>query len=183
MVRKLKTHEQKLLKKTDFMQWKVDQEGKQGDMLKKFHVTKREHYSLYNTLAAKSRELAELIKNLPMGDPFRAKSIDDVLTRFYQAGLIPTGDSLERVGKVTGASFARRRIPVVMKNSGMVDSVKTASDLVEQGHVRVGTKLITDPAFMVTRSSEDMITWTNASKIKKHVLDYNNTRDDFDLIV
>ncbi|CAL2028875.1 unnamed protein product [Caenorhabditis brenneri] len=60
--------------------------------------------------------------------------------------------------------------------------LKTASDLVEQGHVRIGTKLVTDPAFMVTRASEDMITWTNASKIKRHVMDYNNTRDDFDLM-
>ncbi|CAB3408296.1 unnamed protein product [Caenorhabditis bovis] len=183
MVRKFKTHEQKLLKKTDFMQWQVDQQGRQGDMLRKFHVTKREHYALYNTLAAKSRELAELIKNLPMGDPFRSKCTQEVLSRFYAAGLIPTADSLEKIGKISGASFARRRLPVVMRNTGMVDSVKTASDLVEQGHVRIGTKLVTDPAFMVTRASEDMITWTNASKIKKHVLDYNNTRDDFDLIV
>lgn len=52
---------------------------------------------------------------------------------------------------------------------------------VEQGHVRIGPKLVTDPAFVVTRAQEDAITWTNASKIKRHVLDYNNTRDDFDL--
>ncbi|EGT41657.1 hypothetical protein CAEBREN_18236 [Caenorhabditis brenneri] len=151
MVRKLKTHEQKLLKKTDFMSWQ-------------------------------SRELADLIKNLPESDPFRSKCTEDVLSKFYNAGLVPTADTLERIGKVTGASFARRRLPVVMRNTRMVDSVKTASDLVEQGHVRIGTKLVTDPAFMVTRASEDMITWTNASKIKRHVMDYNNTRDDFDLM-
>uniref|UniRef100_A0A8R1EUP7 Ribosomal_S4 domain-containing protein n=2 Tax=Caenorhabditis japonica TaxID=281687 RepID=A0A8R1EUP7_CAEJA len=101
MVRKLKTHEQKLLKKTDFMSWQVDQQGRQGDMLRKFHVTKREHYATYNTLAAKSREVAELIKNLPQGDPFRAKCIDDVLKKFYAAGLVPTGDTLERIGRVS----------------------------------------------------------------------------------
>ncbi|EGT41660.1 hypothetical protein CAEBREN_06056 [Caenorhabditis brenneri] len=144
MVRKLKTHEQKLLKKTDFMSWQVDQQGRQGEMLRKFHVTKREHYSLYNTLAAKSRELADLIKNLPESDPFRSKCTEDVLSKFYNAGLVPTADTLERIGKVTGASFARRRLPVVMRNTGMVDSVKTASDLVEQGHVRIGTKIVTD---------------------------------------
>ena len=36
MVRKLKTHEQKLLKKTDFMSWQVDQQGRQGEMLRKY---------------------------------------------------------------------------------------------------------------------------------------------------
>lgn len=39
MVRKLKTHEQKLLKKTDFMSWQVDQQGRQGDMLRKCAFT------------------------------------------------------------------------------------------------------------------------------------------------
>lgn len=60
---------------------------------------------MYNTLAAKSRELAELIKNLPEGDPFRSKCTDDVLTKFYAAGLIPTADTLERVGKVRKIAF------------------------------------------------------------------------------
>ncbi|CAD6186260.1 unnamed protein product [Caenorhabditis auriculariae] len=187
MVRKLKMHEQKLLKKTDFMQWEVDQQGRQGEMLRKFHVTKREHYALYNRLAAEVRAIAELIKNLPPGDLKKNEFTKQLLDRFYAAGVIPTADGLERLSKkifsVSGASFARRRLPVVMKNSGMVDSVKTASDLVEQGHVRVGTKLVTDPAFMVTRLHEDTVTWTNASKIKRHVLDYNNTRDDFDLMI
>ncbi|PIO72555.1 S4 domain protein [Teladorsagia circumcincta] len=83
--------------------------------------------------------------------------------------------------EVSAACFARRRLPVVMKKIGMVDSIRQASDFVEQGHVRIGPKLVTDPALMVTRNQEDAITWTNASKIKQHVLDYNNARDDFDL--
>ncbi|VDL72030.1 unnamed protein product [Nippostrongylus brasiliensis] len=181
MVRKLKLHEQKLLKKTDFMQWEVDQQGKQTEQMRKFNITKREHYSLYNKLAAEVRSIAEKLKELPPHEPFRTRCIREMLSKLYAAGVIPTADTAERLGKVSAASFARRRLPVVMKKIGMVDSIRSASDFVEQGHVRIGPKLITDPAFIVTRNQEDAITWTNASKIKRHVLDYNNTRDDFDL--
>ncbi|CAI4225370.1 unnamed protein product [Auanema sp. JU1783] len=181
MVRKLKLHEQKLLRKTDFVQWEVDQFGKQNDMLRRFHIQKREQYSMYNKLASEARAIAEQLKELPLNDPFRNKCVKAMLSKFYAVGLIPTADSAERLGKVSGASFARRRLPVVMKNSGMVDSIKTASDFVEQGHVRVGHKLITDPAFVVTRAQEDAITWTNASKIRQHVAEYNNNRDDYEL--
>ncbi|EYC25334.1 hypothetical protein Y032_0012g1830 [Ancylostoma ceylanicum] len=38
MVRKLKLHEKKLLKKTDFMQWEVDQQGKQSEQMRKYTV-------------------------------------------------------------------------------------------------------------------------------------------------
>ena len=40
--------------------------------------------------------------------------------------------------------------------------------------MRVGPETITDPAFMVTRSMEDFVTWVDTSKIRRKVLDYND---------
>lgn len=51
-----------------------------------------------------------------------------------------------------------------------------------QGHVRVGTETITDPAFHVTRSMEDFVTWVNTSKIKRAIMNYNDQLDDYDLL-
>lgn len=45
MVRKLKYHEQKLLKKVDFISWKVDKNVREVQILKKYRITKREDYS------------------------------------------------------------------------------------------------------------------------------------------
>eukprot|EP01052_Picozoa_sp_SAG31_P031364 SAG31_NODE_3315_length_4425_cov_6.309755_2_plen_222_part_00 len=50
------------------------------------------------------------------------------------------------------------------------------------GHIRVGPDVVTDPAFVVTRSLEDFLTWTDSSKIKRQVQKYNDTLDDFDLL-
>ena len=51
-----------------------------------------------------------------------------------------------------------------------------------QGHVRVGPNVVTDPAFLVTRSLEDFLTWVDGSKIKRAVMKYNDKLDDFDLL-
>lgn len=56
----------------------------------------------------------------------------------------------------------------------MSENIKNATDLIEQGHVRVGTELIKDPAFLVSRTLEDFVTWVDSSKIRKHVMEYNN---------
>lgn len=56
----------------------------------------------------------------------------------------------------------------------MSENIKNATDLIEQGHVRVGAELIKDPAFLVTRTLEDFVTWVDGSAIRKHVLEYNN---------
>lgn len=53
--------------------------------------------------------------------------------------------------KVTVSAFCRRRLPVVMQRLRMADHVQAAIKFIEQGHVRVGTDVITDPAYLVTR--------------------------------
>ena len=50
MVRKLKYHEQKLLKKVDFISWKIDGNVREIQILKKYRITKREDYSKLATL-------------------------------------------------------------------------------------------------------------------------------------
>lgn len=45
MVRKLKFHEQKLLKKVDFITWKADDSAQENKVLRKYHIRKREDYT------------------------------------------------------------------------------------------------------------------------------------------
>lgn len=47
MVRKLKYHEQKLLKKVDFITWKVDNNSNENKILRRYHIQKREDYTKY----------------------------------------------------------------------------------------------------------------------------------------
>lgn len=42
--------------------------------------------------------------------------------------------------------------------------------------------VVTDPAFLVSRSHEDFLTWVDGSKIKRAVMKYNDKLDDFDLL-
>ena len=62
----------------------------------------------------------------------------------------------------------------------MAEHLKEAVTYIEQGHVRVGPEVVTDPAFLVTRNMEDFITWVDSSKIKKKVMEYNDALDDYD---
>lgn len=41
---------------------------------------------------------------------------------------------------------------------------------------------VTDPAFLVTRSMEDFVTWVDTSRIKRKVMQYNDRLDDYDLM-
>jgi len=100
----------------------------------------------------------------------------------YKMGVITTKKNLGLCGKVSASAFCRRRLPIVMVRLRMCETVKEAVRFVEQGHVRVGPQPVTDPAFLVTRALEDFVTWTDTSKIRKHVAKYNDKLDDYDLL-
>ncbi|PWA17415.1 hypothetical protein CCH79_00011226, partial [Gambusia affinis] len=192
MVRKLKYHEQKLLKKVDFINWEVDNNLHEVKVLRKYHIEKREDYTKYNKLSRNIRELAQKIRDLDEKDGFRAQSTHRFLEKLYSIGLIPTRQNLSLTEKVTASSFCRRRLPSIMLNLRMAQNLKTAITFIQQGRilqsvcpsgvcyprenadVRVGPDIVTDPAFLVTRNMEDFVTWVDLSKIKQHVLNYND---------
>ncbi len=64
----------------------------------------------------------------------------------------------------------------------MSENLREAITFIEQGQIRVGPEIVTDPAFLVTRNLEDFVTWTNSSKIRRAIHKYNDTLDDFDLL-
>ncbi|CAI2723421.1 unnamed protein product [Schistosoma spindalis] len=180
MVRKLKYHERKLLKKVDFINWECDNNLHEVKIMRLFHVQKREDYTLYNKLSRKIREIAEKLKNIDENDPWRAEMTELLTAKLHNLGLIPTRRSLMLASKVNASSFCRRRLSVIVMRSKMAETMKAAVTFVEQGHVRVGPDIIRDPAYLVTRSMEDYITWGSRSKIRKRIEDYNGLRDDYD---
>ena len=69
-----------------------------------------------------------------------------------------------------------------MVRMGMVENISTAHKFIEQGHVRVGTEVASDPAFLVSRGQEDFVTWVEGSKVQRQVAKYREKLDDFDLL-
>lgn len=180
-MRKLRYHEKKLLKKVDFFSWETDNKRTEAAMMQKYMVSKREHYSAYLRLSRQVRTVCRKIRDLEPEDPFRIKCTVELLDKLYNMGIIPTKKNLELVDKVTASCFCRRRLPVILVKLKMAENIKAATMFVEQGHIRVGTQLILDPAYLVTRHSEDFVTWKETSKIRQHILEYNEEKDDFDL--
>ncbi|ESO10177.1 hypothetical protein HELRODRAFT_73105 [Helobdella robusta] len=179
MVRKLKYHEKKLLKKVDFISWNIDNNLHEAKVMKKYYIQKREDYTIYNKLSRHIRDLCRKIKNVDPKNVFRIEATAHLLEKLHRMGLIPTKRSLELCDNINASSFCRRRLPAVMVRSHMCENMKAAVTFIEQGHVRVGPEVVTDPAFLVTRNMEDFVTWSHASAIRKHLMEYNEMVNNF----
>ncbi len=119
MVRKLKFHEQKLLRKVDFVNWEAaDNNLHEVKVMRRYHVQKREDYTMYNKLSREIRETVRRLRDLDPRSRHRADLSAQFLDKLYGVGLIPTKWNLELCDKVNASSFCRRRLPVVMVRTG-----------------------------------------------------------------
>ncbi|BFZ57061.1 U3 small nucleolar ribonucleoprotein imp3 [Savitreella phatthalungensis] len=182
-MRDLKHHEQKLLKKDDLYTYKSENNHRDVAVLRRYHVQDREDYFRYNKVSGQLRHIAHRLSLLPADDPFRRRVERLMLEKVQHVGLIPEASRLSEVeNKVNVSAFCRRRLPIVMCRLKMCEGVAQAVTYVEQGQVRVGPDIVTDPAYLVTRSLEDFVTWVDASKIKRTIAKYNDKLDDYDLM-
>ncbi|CAM9178141.1 unnamed protein product [Discosporangium mesarthrocarpum] len=181
-MRKLKYHEQKLLKKVDFLQWKSDQNLREIKVIRRYLIQNRDDYHKYNKIVGLITKLTARLKTLSPSDEFRIKMTQQLLDKLFNMAIISTKKSLTNAEGCTVSAFCRRRLPVVMVRLKMSETLKEAVTFIEQGHVRVGPHAVTDPAYLVTRTMEDFVTWVTGSKIKRAIKTYEDRVDDYDLL-
>lgn len=179
-MRELKYHEKKLLKKVDFYDWKNEDNEREIKIMRRYYVQKREDIKYYTKLVGKLRRIIHKLKALDKDDSFRIRQTKLLMNKLYDMGVLNYKTNLEDVEKkVNVSAFCRRRLPVVLFRNKYCETMKEAVTFVEQSQVRVGVDVINNSAFIVTRSMEDHITWTEGSKIKKKLEEYNGTKDDY----
>jgi U3 small nucleolar ribonucleoprotein protein IMP3 len=185
MVRKLRHHEKKLLRRVDFVDYD-DHTLQENKIMTRYAIPTRAQYVAYMKLVGDIRRLCSLLSRLSPSDPFRTKMSELLLYKLQGMGILSPGRggnkaTLASASQLSVSAVARRRLPVVMAAKlKMAQGPREAATLVEQGHVRVGPDVVTDSAFFVTKALEDYITWVGGSAIQRHVRAYNKNADDFD---
>ncbi|CBZ49886.1 putative U3 small nucleolar ribonucleoprotein protein IMP3 [Neospora caninum Liverpool] len=181
-MRQLKYHEKRLLKKVDFYNWKREQNVREVKVLRRYLIQDREDYQKYNKLCGVVTKLTSELRKLPEDDAFRVKMTELLLDKLYTMGVISKKSSLAQCEGLSASSFCRRRLSVVLVQLKFCEHLKQATAYIEQGHVRIGSEVCLNPALHVTREQEDLIGWSQGSSIQRHVKQFNQTLDDFELL-
>jgi len=128
------------------------------------------------------KKIAHKLLQLKKSDEYRIKKTKELLDKLYFVGFIKNQVNLKDADSVGISTFCRRRLAFILFKNKYCESIKQAVTFIEQGQIRVGTEVITDPAYLVTRALEDHITWSNNSKIKRKIMEYNGDVDDYELV-
>lgn len=131
-MRQLKHHEQKLLRKVDFLTWKNEENLREIKILRRYHIQNRDDYVKYNKLAGLITGLVAKLKQLPPDNAYRIKTTEALLDKLYKMGLIDTASSLAKAEHLAASAFCRRRLPIIMVRLKMSETVRQATTFIEQ---------------------------------------------------
>ncbi|KAH9605942.1 hypothetical protein KSS87_014387 [Heliosperma pusillum] len=182
MTRQLKFHEKKLLKKLNLLEWKREGGHREAGVMQRYLVTDRDDYKKYNVMCRMVQKLVNILKQMDARDPFRIHMTDQLLEKLYNMGVVPNRKSLAVCERLSVSSFCKRRLATIMVKQKFAQHKKAAVQYIEQGHILVGVETVTDPAFLVTRNMEDLLTWETSSRINVKIRQYNDNLDDYDLM-
>lgn len=177
-MRELKYHEKKLLKKVNFLEWKKTNSTREHLVTTKYLLKDREDYKRYNLVVGMIRKLTETLSRLADTDTTKMVVAKKLINLLYDAGIL-SERKLVNCSKVNVSSFCERRLPVVMVKMGLIKTFTHGDEFVQHGHVRVGMKTISDPSMLISRSMEEYITWTDSSKIRRKIEEFNDAQDDY----
>ena len=115
LYRKLKKHEQKLLKITNFMQYREESKTHEDKVIRNYYLQNREDYKRYNKLTGEVTSLVHHLRYLKSGSKVRIQITQQLLEKLHNMGVTDQKDSLAGIEKLTTASFCKRRLPVVLR--------------------------------------------------------------------
>lgn len=136
----------------------------------------------YAKLAHLVQQLVAKVRLLSYDSDIKTKVAKELLTFLHGLGVVEGTVSLEGCEKISVSAFCKRRLPHVLIKLKMAKHMNHAISLIEHGHIRIGMDLVTDPARLVTRDMEDLVTWSEGSKYKRAIQEFKDEQDDYDML-
>ncbi|KAG0437394.1 U3 small nucleolar ribonucleoprotein IMP3 [Dictyocoela muelleri] len=177
-MRKLKFHEQKLLKQVNFLEWRETHTAREQFLISRYKIRDREDIYKYKQIVTKIKQLCDQIALLKKDDGTRIFLTREIISKLFNMGLIGSR-SLVDCAKIKISNFCERRITTIMVKKKMVSNLTDAVRFVEHGHVMVGSHVVVDPSTIISQGMEDMIEWRDKSKILTKIREFHGEEDDF----
>ena len=120
-------------------------------------ANKREIYRA-RFMLAKIRKTARTLLTLSEKDTIRIFQGDALLRRLHALGILsPNMNQLDYVLGLKIDDILKRRLQTIYHTSGQSPSIHQARTAIRQGHVAVGSQVVTVPSYLVRVSSEKLV--------------------------
>lgn len=132
--------------------WNKERIDSEKAISNKFGLRKKREIWRAEAMVRKYRRMAREIA--AAHDKEKEKIIIDKIMRL---GLLNEGATLDDVLGITVESLLERRLQTMIKNRGLVNTMRQARQAITHGHVKINDRKITYPSYIVPRDEESSV--------------------------
>jgi len=147
--------------------WEGERIKAENELLKKYGLKNKKELwraqSVLRRFRQRARQLQALVR---YGDKQAGKERDELIGRLGRIGLLPTeGATLDDVLSLDVEAVLSRRLQTLAFVKGLAFTPHQARQFIVHGHVAIGTRRVTVPGYIVTRTEEGGIIYDPRSPI------------------
>jgi small subunit ribosomal protein S4 len=143
--------------------WRTDTMQEELKLLGQYGLRNKHELWRYETMLSNFRGIARLL--IGQSPEERQKRENELLTRLKKIGLLPETAVLDDVLDLTLEDLLERRLQTLVMRRGLSKTMQQSRQLITHGHVAVGTQRIKTPGYIVTRSEETRITYSQNTRL------------------
>jgi small subunit ribosomal protein S4 len=144
--------------------WDKERMEKERQLLKTFGLKTKKEIWRTGALLRKYRRMARGL--VAKKDKEKEKML---VNKLVKIGLLQEGAVLDDVLGLALENFLERRLQTIIHKKGFANSAGQARQFITHGHVRIGSRKIVYPSYLVSREEEDKIQVSIAAKKPKVV--------------
>jgi len=147
--------------------WEGERIKAENELLKKYGLkNKKELWRAQSVLRRFRQRARKLQAMVRYGDKQAGKEKDELIARLGRLGLLPAeGASLDDVLALDVEAVLSRRLQTLAFVKGLAFTPHQARQFIVHGHVAIGSRRVTVPGYLVTRTEEGGIIYDPRSAI------------------
>lgn len=144
--------------------WKEERIKAENELIKKYGLkNKREIWKAETTLRKYRGQARELLAGSE--DPQVKKETNQLIQHLTRLNILPLNSTLDDVLALDTEAILARRLQTLAYLKGFADTPNHARQLINHGHIAIGSRRITVPSYRVTKGEESKIGYTADSAL------------------
>jgi small subunit ribosomal protein S4 len=143
--------------------WQEERLEEEKEFLKSFGLkNKKEIWKINSVLKKFTQQAKKLVASTGSQSEIEKKQL---MSRLVSLGLIEEAAHLEDVLTITPKNIMERRLQTIVHKKNLSRSIKQARQFITHQHIAIGGKLITSPAYLVTKDEETKLNFLPSSSL------------------
>lgn len=143
--------------------WQKDRIVEEAELIKKYALKNKKEIWKMSSILKNFKHQAKRLSSLTSIQADREKM--QLIRKMVSMGLLNEGEGIENILILQVESIMERRLATMVFKKGLARSINQARQFITHGHIKVGSKKITCPSYIVLVNEENNIGFRESSSL------------------